>query len=200
MSKRKDVTAKGSEEVRIGVFVCDCGINIAGHLDVPSVVEYAKTLPNVVFVQENMYTCSDAGVTEIRNAIKDHGLNRVIVASCTPRTHAPLFMSTCEAAGLNKYLFEFVNIRDQCSWVHMKEQNQGTEKAKDLIRMGVVKVAQLEPKEEVEAPVERTGLVIGGGVAGLTAAVSLANQGFGVHLVEREEELGGARPARRRRR
>jgi heterodisulfide reductase subunit A len=180
-----------SDEVRIGVFICDCGINIAGFIDVPALVEYAKTLPNVAFVQENMYTCSDAGITEIKKGIKEHNLNRVIVASCTPRTHAPLFMSTCETADLNKYLFEFVNIRDQCSWVHQKERDKATQKAKDLIRMGVAKAALLEPREELEAPVEPTSLVIGGGIAGLSAANSLAEQGFKVHLVEREKELGG---------
>jgi len=155
------------------------------------VAEYAKTLSRVVFVQENMYTCSDAGITEIKKGIKEHNLNRVVVASCTPRTHAPLFMSACEAAGLNKYLFEFVNIRDQCSWVHQKERDKATQKAKDLIRMGVAKVALLEPREELEAPVESSSLVMGGGIAGLSAARSLAEQGFQVHLVEREDELGG---------
>lgn len=180
-----------SNETRIGVFICDCGTNIAGFVDVPALVEYAKTLPNVVFVQENMYTCSDAGITEIKKGIKEHNLNRVIVASCTPRTHAPLFMSTCEASGLNKYLFEFVNIRDQCSWVHMKEPDKGTQKAKDLIRMGVAKAILLEPREELEAPVEPSSLVIGGGIAGLSVAGSLAEQGFKVHLVEKEKELGG---------
>ncbi len=183
--------SEAPEEVRTGVFVCDCGSNIAGFLDVPSVVEYAKTLPNVVFVQENMYTCSDAGITEIKNAIKEHDLNRVVVASCTPRTHAPLFMAACEEAGLNKYLFEFVNIRDQCSWVHMGMPDEATQKAEDLVRMGVAKAALLEPREEMLASIEPTTLVIGGGIAGMSAARSLSNQGFSVHIIEREGELGG---------
>ena len=183
--------SEGPEEIRTGVFVCDCGSNIAGFLDVPSVVEYARTLPNVVFVQENMYTCSDAGITEIKNAIKEHDLNRVVVASCTPRTHAPLFMAACEEAGLNKYLFEFVNIRDQCSWVHMGMPDEATQKAKDLVRMGLAKAALLEPREEMLASIEPATLVIGGGIAGLSAARSLSNQGFSVHIIEREGELGG---------
>lgn len=186
-SKKKE----DSDAIRIGVFVCDCGINIAGFLDVPEVVEYARTLPNVKFVQENMYTCSDSGITEIKNGIKEHNLNRIIVASCTPRTHAPLFMAACKAAGLNKYLFEFVNIRDQCSWIHMKEREKGTEKAKRLIQMGVAKASLLAPLTETEAPVEPRALVIGGGVAGLSAANSIARQGFEVHLVERESQFGG---------
>jgi heterodisulfide reductase subunit A len=186
-SKKKE----DSDAVRIGIFVCDCGINIAGFIDVPAVVDYARTLPNVKFVQENMYTCSDSGITEIKNGIKEHNLNRVIVASCTPRTHAPLFMAACEAAGLNKYLFEFVNIRDQCSWIHMKEREWGTEKAKRLIQMGVAKASLLAPLTETEAPVEPRALVIGGGVAGLSAANSIARQGFEVHIVERERQFGG---------
>lgn len=183
--------SEAPEETRIGVFVCDCGTNIAGFMDVPSVVEYARTLPDVVFVQENMYTCSDAGITEIKNAIKEHDLNRVVVASCTPRTHAPLFMAACEAAGLNKYLFEFVNIRDQCSWVHMGMPEEATQKAEDLIRMGVAKATHLEPRDEMSASIEPTTLVIGGGIAGLSAARSLSNQGFSVHIIEIDEELGG---------
>ncbi|OYT61680.1 4Fe-4S ferredoxin [Thermoplasmatales archaeon ex4484_30] len=181
----------GMMELRIGVFVCDCGTNIAGFVDVPAVCEYAKTLPNVVFVQENMYTCSDAGITEIREAIKKHNLNRVVVASCTPRTHEPLFRKTCEEAGLNKYLFEFANIRDQCSWVHQKERDKATEKAKDLVRMAVARASLLEPLEEIKVPVERKALVIGGGISGMTASLSLAKQGFEVYLVEKENVLGG---------
>ncbi|RLF56763.1 MAG: hypothetical protein DRN37_07660 [Thermoplasmata archaeon] len=180
-----------AEELRIGVFVCDCGTNIAGFLDVPEVCEYAKTLPDVVYVKENMYTCSNAGIQEIMDAIPKYRLNRVVVASCTPRTHEPLFRKACEDAGLNKFLFEFVNIRDQCSWVHQKEREKATEKAKDLVRMGVARARLLEPLEEIEIPVEKSSLIIGGGVAGMTAALSLAEQGFEVHLVERECTLGG---------
>jgi len=180
-----------AEELRIGVFVCDCGTNIAGFLDVPEVCEYAKTLPDVVYVKENMYTCSNAGIQEIMDAIPKYRLNRVVVASCTPRTHEPLFRKACEDAGLNKFLFEFVNIRDQCSWVHQKEREKATEKAKDLVRMGVARARLLEPLEEIEIPVEKSSLIIGGGVAGMTASLSLAEQGFEVHLVERECTLGG---------
>ncbi len=179
------------KEIRIGVFVCHCGSNIAGHLDVGAVAEYARTLPDVVFVQENMYTCSDAGLTEIKTAIANEGLDRVVVAACTPRTHEPLFRETCREAGLNPYLFEFVNIRDQCSWVHMREPELATEKAKDLVRMGVSKARLLEPLEEQEVPVEPSALIIGGGMIGMIAALNLANRGFEVKLVEQEPELGG---------
>jgi heterodisulfide reductase subunit A len=179
------------EEPRIGVFICHCGRNIGAYVNVPEVVEYAKGLPNVVHAERNLYTCSEEGVSAIKKGIKEHNLNRVIVASCTPRTHEPLFRSACEAAGLNKYLFEFVNIRDQCSWVHMEEPEKATQKAKDLVRMGVAKARLLEPLEEIEIPVNPSALVIGGGVVGMAAALNLANQGFQVHLVEKEGELGG---------
>ena len=186
-----DTNLEPREELRIGVFVCYCGVNIGGFLDVPAVCEYAKTLPDVVFVQDNLYTCSDAGLTEIREAIKEHQLNRVVVASCTPATHEPLFRRACEAEGLNEYLFEMANIRDQCSWVHQKEWENGTEKAKDLVKMAVARARLLEPLKRMRVDVERTALVIGGGVAGLTAARSLANQGFPVALVEKNTQLGG---------
>lgn len=179
------------DEARVGVFVCDCGSNIAGVVDVPSVAEYAKDLPGVVHAEENMYTCADDGLKAIKKAIKEYELNRVVVASCTPRTHAPLFQATCEEAGLNKYLFTFVNIREHCSWVHMKDPENATEKAKELVRMGVARVKLLRPFEEQRNPVEPKAVVIGGGVSGMNAALSLANQGFPVLLVEREPELGG---------
>jgi len=179
------------EEVRIGVFVCHCGTNIGGILDVPTLAEYAKTLPNVVFSQDNLYTCSEIGLTEIMENIKEHNLNRVIVASCSPRTHEPLFRSACQEAGLNPYLFEMVNIRDQCSWVHMKENEKATLKAKDLIRMGVEKATLLEPLEKVKVEVNPSAVVIGGGIAGMTAALNLANQGFETNIIEKESELGG---------
>ena len=179
------------EEPRVGVFVCHCGTNIGGIVDVPAVVEYVAGLPYVVHAERNLYTCAEDGITSIKAKIKEHGLNRVIVASCTPRTHAPLFMSACEDAGLNPYLFEFVNIRDQCSWVHMGEKALATEKAKDLIRMGVAKAARLLPLERFMTSMEPSTMVIGGGVAGLTAAECIANSGFEVYLVEREGELGG---------
>jgi heterodisulfide reductase subunit A len=182
---------KRDETPRIGVFVCHCGHNIAGYLDVPALVESAGMLPHVVFAQDSMFTCSDAGLAEIRAAISAQSLNRVVVASCTPRTHEPLFQATCEEAGLNRYLFEFVNIRDQCSWVHMDGGERATQKAKDLIRMGVAKAALLKPLEETELPVLPAAAVIGGGIAGMTSALSLARRGFAVTLIEREAELGG---------
>jgi len=180
-----------AEEIRIGVFVCNCGSNIAGYLDVKLLAEYSKTLPNVVFVKENLYTCSENGINEIKAAIKEQNLNRVVVASCTPRTHEPLFRGTCDEGGLNPYLFEMVNIRDQCSWVHMLEKEKGTGKAKDLIRMGVAKAALLKPQEPIQSGVDPRALVIGGGIAGMTAALALANRGYEVTLAEKSTELGG---------
>jgi len=179
------------EEARIGVFVCHCGINIGAYVDVPQVVEYVRGLPNVVHTEHNLFTCSEEGISAIKKAIPEHNLNRVVVASCTPRTHEPLFRAACEEAGLNKYLFEFVNIRDQCSWVHMNLPGEATEKAKTLIRMGVAKARLLEPLEEIEIEVTPSALIMGGGVVGMSAALNLAEQGFEVHLVEKEGELGG---------
>jgi len=179
------------EEARVGVFVCHCGINIGGVVNVPKVVEYAKTLPNVVYAEANVYTCSQDTQKLIKEKIQKNKLNRVIVASCTPRTHEPLFKETVQEAGLNPYLFEMTNIRDQCSWVHMHEPKEATEKAKDLVRSIVAKAKLLRPLQKPEISVTPVGLVIGGGVSGMTAALELANQGFAVHLVEREKELGG---------
>ena len=179
------------EDVRIGVFICDCGTNIAGHLDCDSVTRYAATLPGVVYAKENLYTCSESGIGEIQNGIKEHNLNRVVVASCSPRTHQPLFQSSCSQAGLNPYLFEMTNIRDQCSWVHMQDHEGGTEKAKDLVRMAVAKAAFLEPQKDIESSLVSRTLVIGGGIAGLSAADGLAGMGIEVILIEKEPELGG---------
>src|SRR3972149_846762 len=179
------------EEPRIGVFICHCGVNIGGVVNVPEVVKYAKTLPNVAYGEDNIYTCSEAGLSSIKKAIKKHNLNRVIVASCTPRTHEPLFRSACREAGLNHYLFEMANIREQCSWVHAHQQEKATRKAKDLVRMAVARATWLEPQEEPELEIKDTSLIIGGGIAGMTAALTLANQGFKVYLVEKEPELGG---------
>lgn len=184
----KDVN---QEEPRIGVFICHCGINIGGIVNVPEVVEYAKKLPNVVYAEDNLYTCSDDAQKRIREKIEEYKLNRVVVASCTPRTHEPLFRETIREAGLNPYLFEMANIRDQCSWVHMHEPKEATEKAKDLVRSVVAKARLLKPLRSPTVNVTPVGLVIGGGVSGMTAALELANQGFEVHLVEREKELGG---------
>ncbi|MDH5374709.1 MAG: FAD-dependent oxidoreductase [Candidatus Bathyarchaeota archaeon] len=180
-----------NKELRIGIFVCHCGFNIGGVVDVPEVVEYAKTLPNVVCAEENLYACSSAGLNLIKECINKHSLNRVIVASCTPGTHEPLFRNTCEEAGLNKYLFEMVNIREHSSWVHMQHPKEATEKAKDLIRMAVAKASYLKPQIESELEINPSALVIGGGIAGMSVAMSLARQGFNVHLVEKEAELGG---------
>jgi len=179
------------EEPRIGVFICHCGVNIGGVVNVPEVVKYARTLPNVTYAEDNIYTCSEAGLTSIKNAVKEHKLNRVIVASCTPRTHEPLFRSACREAGLNHYLFEMANIREQCSWVHAHQHERATEKAKGLVRMSTARAAWLEPQDEPELEIKDTALVIGGGISGMTSALSIANQGFKVYLVEKEPELGG---------
>jgi len=179
------------QEARIGVFVCHCGRNIGGIADVPAVVEYAKTLPNVTYAEHNLYTCSTDTQEKIREMIEEHDLNRVVVASCSPRTHEPLFRNTCREAGLNEYLFEMANIRDQCTWVHMHEHEEATRKAKDLVRMAVAKARLLEPLSKGSLKVNNEALVIGGGIAGMTAALNLADQGFKVHLVEKEKQLGG---------
>jgi heterodisulfide reductase subunit A len=179
------------EEIRIGVFICNCGSNIGGLIDCNAVAEYAKTLPNVVYSEDNLYTCSETGLASIKKAVNENNLNRVIVAACTPRTHEPLFRSCIEEEGLNPYLFNFVNIRDQDTWVHMKFPQEAFEKAKDLVRMGVAKSARLEPLEKIVVDMNPTALVVGGGVSGMTAAVSLSNQGFKTYLIEKENQLGG---------
>ena len=179
------------QEPRIGVFVCHCGSNIAGVVNVPDVVEYAKTLPNVVFADNNLYTCSNDTQEIIKEIIEEHKLNRVVVASCTPRTHEPLFRNTIREAGLNPYLFEMANIRDQCSWVHMAEPEKATVKSRDLVRMAIAKARLLEPLQKRYVPVIKSALVIGGGAAGMSAAIELSNQGYDVYLLEKEKELGG---------
>jgi heterodisulfide reductase subunit A len=179
------------EPTRIGVFVCRCGINIASTVDVPAVVQYAATLPKVVHAQEFLFACAKDSQKIIAQAIQEKRLTRVVVAACTPRTHEPLFQGTLEASGLNPYLFEFANIREQCSWVHQRAPREATEKAKHLLRMGVAKASRLEPLQKSKLPVNHSALVIGGGVAGLTAALDLAAQGYPVHVVEREADLGG---------
>jgi heterodisulfide reductase subunit A len=179
------------QEPRLGVFVCHCGTNIAGVVSVPEVVEYARTLPGVVYAENNLYTCSNDTQERIKQKIAEHRLNRVIVASCTPRTHEPLFRNTLREAGVNPYLFEMANIRDQCSWVHMHEAERATRKAKDLVRIAVAKSRLAEPLQKRSVPVNKAALVVGGGLAGMTASLGFAGQGYDVHLVEREEELGG---------
>ncbi|MGA7079610.1 MAG: FAD-dependent oxidoreductase [Terriglobales bacterium] len=180
------------EEPRIGVFVCHCGTNIGGVVNITQVVEYANTLPNVVYVENNLYTCSNDTQDRIKEKIAEHNLNRVVVASCTPRTHEPLFRNTLAEAGLNPYLFEMANIRDQCSWVHMHEPEQATQKSKDLVRMALAKVRLSVPLYRQTVRVEKSALVIGGGLAGMTAALALASQGTETYLVEKENELGGS--------
>ncbi len=184
----RDVTG---ERPRIGVFVCHCGVNISGVVDVPSVRDYASSLPNVVFVADNLFTCSQDTQRVIKEKIEEHGLNRVVVASCTPRTHEPLFQETLREAGLNKHLFEMANIRDQCSWVHMREPDKATEKAKDLVRMAIAKSRLLYPLQQVSLDVNHAALVVGGGIAGMACGLNLAEQGFEVHLIERSAHLGG---------
>ncbi len=178
-------------EPRVGVFVCHCGINIGGFVSVPEVMEYAHSLPNVVFADQNLYTCSQDTQEKIKEAIETHRLNRVVVASCSPRTHESLFQETIREARLNKFLFEMANIRDQCSWVHMRNKTAATEKAKDLVRMAAARARLIEPLAEKSLEVIQKGLVVGGGLAGMTAALKLAEQGFEVYLVEREADLGG---------
>ena len=180
-----------SQEPRIGVFVCHCGTNIGGIVDVPAVAEYAKTLPNVAFVEENLYTCSQDTQKIIKENIQKHNLNRVVVASCSPRTHEPLFQDTIREVGLNPFLFEMANIRDQCSWVHMKEPEEATKKSKELIRMAVAKAGLLQPLQQSSVEIIPTGLIIGGGLAGMTAALEMSKQGFKVDLIEKTDELGG---------
>lgn len=186
--EEKDVQG---QEPRIGVFVCHCGVNIAGVIDVKAVAEYARYLPNVAFAVDYLFTCSTDSQQEIKKAIEEHGLNRVVVASCSPRTHEALFQETLREAGLNKYLFEMANIRDQCSWVHAAHAQEATEKAKDLVRMSVARARRLGPLLDTPFEVIPKALVVGGGIAGLTAALALAENGYQTCLVEKSEELGG---------
>ncbi|MBN1289282.1 MAG: CoB--CoM heterodisulfide reductase iron-sulfur subunit A family protein [Actinobacteria bacterium] len=179
------------EEPRIGAIICRCGTNIANTVDVPAVVEHAKTLPGVVFADERLYACSQDTQQWIRDIVKENNLNRVVVASCTPRTHQPLFRETMRSAGLNQYLFEMANIREHCSWVHMDFPDEATGKAKRLVEMSIAKAALLEPLEEGVSPVTHKALVIGGGAAGMNAALRLGDAGFTTYLVEKEAELGG---------
>lgn len=178
-------------EPRIGVFVCHCGINIGGVIDVPAVAEYVRSLPNIVFSDEVLFACSASTQAEIQDRILEHRLNRVVVAACTPKTHEPIFQETVANVGLNPYLFEMVNIRDQCSWVHIGDPEKATLKAKDLIRMALAKVRLAEPLEMRKLNIDHDVLVIGGGITGMQTAIDLANRSANVHLVEREDRLGG---------
>lgn len=180
-----------SPDPRIGVFVCHCGINIGSVVNVPNVVEYAKNLPGVAHAQEMLYACSSDSQVTIKDAIAKNDLNRVVVASCTPRTHEPLFQNTCREAGLNPYLFELANIREHCSWVHMKEKERATEKAKGIVQMAVAKSALFQPLYKQQVSLINKALVLGGGVAGMTAALDIANNGYHVTIIEKEKELGG---------
>jgi len=184
----KDVS---EEEAKVGVFVCRCGANIGRVVDVPGIAEYAKTLPNVVHVEESLFACATNTAKAISDTIRDKGLNRVVVAACTPRTHEPLFRDTLREAGVNQYFFDMANIREHCTWVHSKEQEAATEKAKDIVRMSVARAGKLEPLDEFSLPVDKTALVVGGGVAGMTSAHTLAEQGYETYLVEKAADLGG---------
>ena len=179
------------DEPKVGVFICHCGANIGRVVDVPATVEYAATLPNVAHAEEQLFSCSTDSAQQIVDAINEKGLNRVIVAACTPRTHEPLFRDTLREAGINQYYFDMANIREHDSWVHSKEKEEATQKAKDLIRMSVARASLLEPLQEFDLPVDKRALVVGGGVAGMNSALSIANQGHEVHLVEKETDLGG---------
>jgi heterodisulfide reductase subunit A len=189
-NKKTELEQK-TEDIRIGVYVCHCGLNIAGSVDCEEVTKYAQTLPHVVLAKDNRYTCSDQGQDIIKNDIKEQKLNRVVVASCSPRLHEPTFRKACEEAGLNKYLFEMANIREQCSWVHLYDRKGATEQAKDLVKMAVAKASRLQPADEIEVPITRNALIIGAGVAGIQAALDLAETGYKVYLVEKEPSIGG---------
>ena len=180
------------KDARIGIFVCNCGINIGGVADVPAIAEYAKSLPNVAYVEENLFTCSQDTQDKMVEVIKEQNLNRIVVAACTPRTHEPLFQETLRNAGLNAYLFDMANIRNQCTWVHSNDKKSATEKSKDLVRMAVNRASLLESIPAVSVEIDKSALVIGGGISGLTAALSLADQGFPATIVEKSSELGGA--------
>ncbi len=180
-----------NEEPRVGVFVCHCGANIGRVVDVPSVVEYSLMLDHVVHAEESLFVCSTDAAEQISKTIREKGLNRVVVAACTPKTHEPLFRDTLREGGINQYFFEMANIREHCSWVHSREKEEATRKAKDLVRMSVARAVFLQPLQEFDLSVDKTALVVGGGPAGMTCALSLADQGFEVYLVEKESDLGG---------
>lgn len=179
------------EEPKIGVFVCHCGANIGSIVNVPNTVEYALTLPNVVYATEQLFSCANNSAKEIAELAIEKGLNRVVIAACSPRTLEPLFRDTMREAGLNQYYLDMANIREQCSWVHAKQKEEATQKAQDIVRMSVARATYLEPLKEFDLPVNKAALVVGGGIAGMTCALSIAKQGHEVHLVEKNKELGG---------
>ena len=179
------------ETLRIGVFVCDCGLNIAGTVDTEEVARFAAELPDVTAVIRNRYTCADPGQNEVKRAVAEHDLNRVVVASCTPKIHESTFRQCVAEAGLNPYLMEMANIREHCSWVHMQDREAATLKAKDLVASAVGRARLLQPQDEKSFPVTDAALVIGGGVAGIQAALELADGGHQVYLVEKEPSIGG---------
>ena len=180
-----------TEDLRIGVFVCDCGSNIAGPVDTAAVRQYAETLPGVVAAIRNKYTCADPGQQEIQRAIYEHKLNRVVVASCSPASYEVIFRQCIEGAGLNPYLLEMANIREHCSWVTPNDREAATRKAKGIVKVAVARAHWLYPQDEEQIPVTRAALVIGGGVAGIQAALDLADGGNQVYLVERKASIGG---------
>jgi heterodisulfide reductase subunit A len=180
-----------TSDLRIGVFVCDCGLNIAGTVDTEEVARFAKDLPGVVAVMRNRYTCADPGQKEIQKAIAEHQLNRVVIASCTPKIHEPTFRKCVAAVGLNPYLMDMANIREHCAWVHQNDRPAATAKAKDLVRSAVGRAAMLEAQDEKVFPVTNAALVIGGGVAGIETALELADGGHMVYLVEKQPSIGG---------
>jgi heterodisulfide reductase subunit A2 len=182
---------KQAESPRVGVFVCHCGLNIAGTVDIKQLVEYAKTIPDVVVVKENRYTCADPGQEQIRKAIKEYNLNRVVVAACSPRMHEPTFRKTISEAGLNPFVLEMANIREFSSWCHPNTPKEATGKAEDIVRMAVAKARLLKPLKTMEVPVTKSALVIGGGITGINSALDLANMGFKVYLVEKNTSIGG---------
>jgi len=184
----KDVS---QEEPRVGVFVCHCGANIGRIVNVPGTVEYCKTLPNVVYAQEQLFSCATNSAKQITDMINEKNLNRVVVAACSPRTLEPLFRDTLREAGINQYYYEMANIREHNSWVHSKEKEEATEKAHDIIRMSVARACQLEPLQEFDLSVDKRALIVGGGIAGMNSALSIANQGHEVYIVEKDTELGG---------
>jgi heterodisulfide reductase subunit A len=179
------------DELRVGVFVCECGLNIAGSVDCYAVRDYAEKLPDVALAVVNRYTCADPGQQEIKRNIAEHKLNRVVVASCTPRMHEPTFRNCVAEAGLNPYLMEMANLREHCSWVHLHDRDGATEKAKDIVKVAVYRARELEEQTETEVSVDKKALVLGGGIAGIEAALDLADTGYQVYLVEKEPSIGG---------